>query len=128
MTDQDTINHLRREFRENNIRTLCLINRHTVRSGMSRYIEALSILPDSTYEDGLRVRTYAYNIAKILGRKYVQWKGYDCVVMRGCGLDLGQALVEALSKAMYEETTIDDLPPCVAFGTPPEKVLIARWL
>lgn len=128
MTDQDTIESLRREFRENNIRTLCLINRHTARSGMSRYIEVLSILPDSTYEDGLRVRTYAYNITKILGMKYIQWRGYDCVAMRGCGLDLGQALVEALSKALYEETTIEDLPPCVAFGTPPEKVLIARWL
>lgn len=68
------------------------ILRHVARSGMSRAIDCY-VIRDS---DTLRI---TWDVALATGYRYSN--RWDAVDMGGCGMDMGFALVYALSRALY---------------------------
>lgn len=77
--------------------TVYTIIRHVSRSGMSRDIGVVVMRPGEPVSD-LHPN---YLVAKAIGAR-VNKRG-DGVVMGGCGMDMGFALVHELSYALYPE-------------------------
>ncbi len=75
--------------------TVHIILEHVSRSGMQRRIRPVVLV---TEKDG---RTWARNIGYLVGKAIGERTIDQAVVMGGCGMDMGFALVYALGHALY---------------------------
>lgn len=108
-TERDAaIKHLQEVIVAKNIRTIWLICRHTARSGMVRHIEALTLTSDPNSGE-IDVRTWGYYVSRALGWGHSMKYG-NCVVVRGCGMDMGAHLVMELSRVIYRDIPRDQWP------------------
>jgi len=102
----DAIKHLQEVIVAKNIRTIWLVVRHVARSGMVRHIETLTLEPQGSEID---VRTWSYYVARALGWTHSMKYG-NCVVVNGCGMNMGAHLAMELSRVLYRNIPREQWP------------------
>lgn len=73
--------------------------RHVSASGMSRCIDVRLFKADSTQPNGVAVHWLSYWVAHVCGYRFDDKT--DSVRVGGCGMDMGFAIVYALSRKLY---------------------------
>lgn len=94
---QEAIDQLREWLKPGD--TVYTILESVSRSGMSRTIRVVVL----KHEDGKVIDLHPnWSVAKAIGARLS--KGNDGIVMGGCGMDMGFALVYSLSRALFRDT------------------------
>lgn len=93
---QEQIDNLREWFPKGS--TVYTILRHVARSGMSRTIGVLALLPGKGTPD---FRHPNYAVSVVLGDRLDTSNGRDGVRVSGCGMDMGFDLAYRLGQALY---------------------------
>jgi len=95
---QEAINRCKEWFKEGaTVYTIC---DHVSASGMTRHIRLVQLSSD---DDGKVFPLHpTYMVGKALGWRVTQSKlGHDCIVVGGCGIDMGYHLVHTLGRTLY---------------------------
>lgn len=84
--------------------TVFTVIRHVARSGMMRVVGVLSIAPAirDGLDPGLSILHPNNAVALLIGARSRHGSS-DGVVVKGCGFDAGQHIVNALSWALYQD-------------------------
>ena len=101
--------------------TVYTILRHVSRTGMQRVIGVVSIAPSSRWADGVVVRHPNYATSEVLRVRLD--KKREGVVIGGCGMNMGFALVNNLSCALHHEYDClgDKCPAAVHVNRGPDR-------
>lgn len=85
--------------------TVYTVLRHVSRSGMSHSIDLYKVEADDQERDGARILWLSGWAAQAMGRRQSTARGpaHEAIVIGGCGMDMGFALVYDLSHALYGE-------------------------
>ena len=85
--------------RGDTVHTIC---DHVSASGMTRHIRLIQLASDA---DGKAFALHpTYCAAKALGWRVTRSKlGHDCIVVGGCGMDMGYHLVHTLSRVLFDD-------------------------
>lgn len=81
--------------------TVHCVLRHCSRSGMQRVIELVKVDCASTYAGAPRMLHIGYNAALAMGDRYDRDR--NGIVIGGCGMDMGFALVYNLARTLWPD-------------------------